>query len=77
MDISKWVLGVTFAGLIGATAPAMAESQLTVLNWKAWGTDEPWALEEFKKHSDAKVVHDYISSFGQVVREASHKSRRL
>lgn len=65
MGISKWVLAATFAGFIGATAPAMAENQLTVLNWKAWGTDEPWALEEFKKQSDAKVVHDYISSFGE------------
>ena len=63
--MSKWILTAACAGIVGMAAPAMAEGQLTVLNWKAWGTDETWALEKFKEQSDVKVVHDYISSFAE------------
>lgn len=63
--MSRWIVSAVLASIIGATAPAMAEGQLTVLNWKAWGTDETWALEKFKEQSDVKVVHDYISSFAE------------
>ena len=48
-----------------ATLPASTE-ELHVLNWKGWGTDEPWAVAEFEKTTGAKVVHDYITSYPEV-----------
>lgn len=57
-----------FAGvavLVGAQTAAVhaADGEVRVLNWKGWGTDEPWALEAFEKETGLKVVHDYITSF--------------
>ena len=65
MKSGKWILGAAIASMTVMATPAFAEGQLTVLNWKAWGTDEAWALAKFKEQSDVKVVHDYISSFAE------------
>ncbi|MEJ8570624.1 ABC transporter substrate-binding protein [Microbaculum marinum] len=56
------VLGITAA--LGASASLADE--VRVLNWKGWGTDEPWAVEAFEKETGTKVVHDYITSFPEV-----------
>jgi len=40
-----------------------AAEEVRVLNWKGWGTDEPWAIAAFEKQTGIKVVHDYITSF--------------
>lgn len=44
----------------GGTAAA---DEVRVLNWKGWGTDEPWAVEHFEEMTGTTVVHDYITSF--------------
>jgi len=41
---------------------ARAATTITVLNWQGYGTDEKWALAEFKKNTGIEVVHDYFSS---------------
>lgn len=61
----KWTVTTAVASILATSVPALGAEELTVLNWKAWGTDEPWALEKFKEQSDVKVVHDYISSFAE------------
>ncbi|MCL6707205.1 ABC transporter substrate-binding protein [Pseudomonas sp. R2.Fl] len=33
-----------------------------VLNWKGYGTDEPWAVEAFEKATGHKVINDYFNS---------------
>jgi spermidine/putrescine transport system substrate-binding protein len=42
------------------------EKELHVLNWNGWGTDQPFAVEAFKKATGVKVVHDYINSFPEL-----------
>src|SRR6478736_8980991 len=60
-------LGLAILGLAASSTFAGASAaELHVLNWKGWGTDEPWALAEFEKRTGAKVVHDYISSYPEV-----------
>ncbi len=63
IDYRRRIVGM-MAGLavLGATSVAVAD-EVRVLNWKGWGTDESWAVEEFEKQTGTKVVHDYITSF--------------
>lgn len=42
--------------------PARAAGRITVLNWQGYGTDEPWALANFKAATGIEVVSDYFSS---------------
>jgi spermidine/putrescine transport system substrate-binding protein len=49
--------------LQGAPEAAADQQEVHVLNWKGWGTDEPWAVAAFEKATGMKVVHDYITSF--------------
>ena len=42
--------------------PSYAATELHVLNWQGYGTDEKWALEMFEKKTGIKVVHDYFTS---------------
>jgi spermidine/putrescine transport system substrate-binding protein len=39
-----------------------APTQLHVLNWQGYGSDEPWAIEQFEVMYNVKVVHDYFNS---------------
>src|SRR5260370_1542060 len=39
-----------------------ATSDITVLNWKGYGTDEAWALKGFAAASGIEVKHDYFNS---------------
>ena len=39
-----------------------AVKELHVLNWQGYGSDEPWAIEQFEEMYDVKVVHDYFNS---------------
>ena len=41
---------------------AAGAAEVRVLNWKGYGTDEPWAVEAFEKATGHKVVHDYFNS---------------
>src|ERR1700735_3438461 len=45
------------------SSSALAASELHILNWQGWGTDEPWAISQFEKAHGVKIVHDYITSF--------------
>jgi len=53
-------LGIA-AGVLLASASSYA-SEIRVLNWQGYGTDEVWALEMFKEKTGIKVVHDYFNS---------------
>lgn len=59
--------GLAMAALatVATLSSAVAE-EIHVLNWKGWGTDEPWAVAEFEKASGIKIVHDYITSYPEV-----------
>ncbi|WP_352658984.1 ABC transporter substrate-binding protein [Mesorhizobium sp. M0621] len=37
-------------------------AEIHVLNWKGYGTDEPWAVEAFEKATGNKVVNDFFNS---------------
>ena len=57
--------GSAAAGLLagGLPRPAAAEaSEITVLNWKGYGTDEAFALKEFAAATGITVKHDYFNS---------------
>lgn len=41
---------------------ASAATKITVLNWQGYGTDEKWAVAQFKKETGVEVVHDYFNS---------------
>jgi spermidine/putrescine transport system substrate-binding protein len=49
------------------TATAEAQSEITVLNWQGYGTDEAWALEKFKAATGITVKHDYFNSEEEMV----------
>lgn len=51
------VAGLTIS--VGATA---AKTEIRVLNWRGYGTDEKFATEAFEKQTGIKVVHDYYTS---------------
>src|SRR3712207_6765227 len=53
------LLGAALAALLAA--PALA-AEINVLNWKGYGTDEPWAVEAFEKATGHTVVNDYFNS---------------
>ncbi len=52
----------------GAVAPmARAASEITVLNWQGYGTDEAWALKAFTEKTGIEVKHDYFNSEEEMV----------
>jgi spermidine/putrescine transport system substrate-binding protein len=55
-------LGATFPFAVIGSRPARAAERVTVLNWHGYGTDEKWAVAEFKDKTGIEVVHDYFSS---------------
>ncbi|MGF1627971.1 MAG: PotD/PotF family extracellular solute-binding protein [Kiloniellaceae bacterium] len=51
------------AALIGVmTIGAVQAADIHVLNWKGYGTDEPWATAAFEEKTGHKVIHDYFNS---------------
>jgi spermidine/putrescine transport system substrate-binding protein len=61
-------LGVGAAtGLLAAPRIVRAEGKITVLNWQGYGTDEKWAVENFKKATGIEVVHDYFNSEPEMI----------
>jgi spermidine/putrescine transport system substrate-binding protein len=57
-------LGGVSALALGILTPsaARAATQLRVLNWQGYGTDEGWAVKLFEERNGVKVVHDYFNS---------------
>jgi spermidine/putrescine transport system substrate-binding protein len=37
-------------------------TQLHILNWQGYGSDEPWAIEQFEQLHNVEIVHDYFNS---------------
>jgi spermidine/putrescine transport system substrate-binding protein len=56
--------GLATAALAGISSrrAAAATTTITVLNWKGYGTDEPFALKHFADTTGVQVQHDYFSS---------------
>lgn len=55
------VLG-TATLLATMSAAGVQAEEIHVLNWKGYGTDEPWATEAFTEKTGFTVVHDYFNS---------------
>lgn len=51
----------------GGLAGANTSKSLVVLNWKGYGSDQPWATAEFEKETGANVVHRYVSSETEMI----------
>jgi spermidine/putrescine transport system substrate-binding protein len=47
---------------LAAARSARASCTLTVVNYQAYGSDQPWAVAAFEKMTGCKVVHQYITS---------------
>jgi spermidine/putrescine transport system substrate-binding protein len=66
----KWFSALPLMFAVGTAAtgvtsvpPVAHAAELHILNWKGWGTDEPWAVEHFEKTQGSKVVQDSMTSF--------------
>lgn len=46
---------------------ASANTEVKVLNWQGYGTDEAWALEAFKAATGLDVVHEYYNSESEMI----------
>ncbi|WP_053063831.1 ABC transporter substrate-binding protein [Caballeronia mineralivorans] len=57
-----WALGTVLATAGLFSGYAHAATQIRVLNWHGYGTDEKFALEMFEKQTGIEVVNDYYSS---------------
>ncbi len=54
---------LALAALATALALGVASAaEINVLNWKGYGTDEPWAIEAFEAATGHTVVNDYFNS---------------
>lgn len=42
-------------------------TELNVLNWQGYGSDEPWAVEMFQEEHGVEVVHDYYTSLDEML----------
>lgn len=65
LPISLLLLLVLLAGCTGMPiqpAQPTGRSQLHVLNWQGYGSDEPWAIEQFEQMYNVEIVHDYFNS---------------
>ena len=52
-------VAITGAGIAAA-------DEVNVINWNGWGTDQPFAIEQFKEATGTDVLHDYHSSFEEM-----------
>lgn len=59
---------VAAVAIHAASAPgAYAASDITVLNWQGYGTDEAWAVKAFTDKTGIEVKHDYFNSEEEMV----------
>jgi spermidine/putrescine transport system substrate-binding protein len=60
--------GIAGVAMASAFAPAArAASEITVLNWQGYGTDEAWAVKAFSEKTGIEVKHDYFNSEEEMV----------
>lgn len=51
-------------------------NQLTILNWPHYGTDEQWAIDQFKERTGITITHEYYSSEADMMSKLrTHPSR--
>lgn len=62
MSMKSLIGGMAAAALAVALAGPALAADVHVLNWKGYGTDEPWAVEAFEKATGHKVINDYFNS---------------
>lgn len=62
MTMRKMIAMLTTTAVVTIAASAALAGEVHVLNWKGYGTDEPWADEAFEKATGNKVVNDYFNS---------------
>ena len=55
-------LGITLPLLAALIATPALASEIRVLNWNGYGTDEAWAVAAFAEATGTRVVHDYFNS---------------
>jgi spermidine/putrescine transport system substrate-binding protein len=48
--------------LAGALTLVAKAAEVHVLNWKGYGTDEPWAIKAFEEATGHKVINDFFNS---------------
>jgi len=60
------VAPMALAAAMLAGAGLAAADEVTIINWNGWGTDQPFAVENFEQATGTKVVHDYHSSFDEM-----------
>jgi spermidine/putrescine transport system substrate-binding protein len=68
--VTRRRLAIAAAALMVAavwSGAAHAQSEITVLNWQGYGTDEAWALEKFTADTGIAVKHDYFNSEEEMV----------
>jgi spermidine/putrescine transport system substrate-binding protein len=41
--------------------------ELHILNWQGYGSDEPWAIEQFEAEHGVTIVHDYFTSLDEML----------
>ena len=68
----RFVAGASALGVGAGLTPflsrrAQASTEVKVLNWQGYGTDEAWALEAFKKATGLDIVHEYYNSESEMI----------
>lgn len=61
---------LSIAGLLVATISFTSSAQTTelrILNWQGYGSDEPWAVQQFEQQFGVRVVHDYFTSLDEML----------
>lgn len=46
---------------------AAQTTELHVLNWQGYGSDEPWAIAQFEEEHGVTIVHDYFTSLDEML----------
>jgi spermidine/putrescine transport system substrate-binding protein len=60
VTVTGALIGIALGML--APSPSRGATEVHVLNWQGYGTDEAWAVALFEERTGMKVVHDYFNS---------------
>lgn len=61
---------LSIAGVLVAAISVTSSAQtpeLRILNWQGYGSDEPWAVQQFEERFGVRVVHDYFTSLDEML----------
>ena len=62
MTMHKILAMLSTTAVLAISTGAAFAADVHVLNWKGYGTDEPWAVAAFEKATGNKVINDYFNS---------------